>query len=119
MQLKSVDGKLTLGSAYKLFVISWIFGCHILFGAFAAIFTLIALASEQATINGVIVEGTGPILTAMIPVLLLFPVVIIIQSFIAGGMLVLGLAVYRLWRPIKITDQKERVLAPLSPPRPR
>lgn len=109
MQLKSINGKLTLGSAYKLFVISWIAGIGTIFTGFAGLIAVVSIIGGEATINGVVVEGAGPVAAQILPILILFPVIIFFQSFIFGGLLLLGVVIYRLWRPVRITDYQPAV----------
>lgn len=109
MQLKTVNGKLTLGSAYKLFVISWLVGWTSLFVVFGGIALLAMLVGGEATINGVVVEGAGPVAAEILPVLALIPVIIIFHAFMFSGLLLLGFVIYRFWRPVQITDYQPAV----------
>ena len=109
MQLKSINGKLTLGSAYKLFVVSWFVGWTSIFMVFAGIFAIASLITGQATINGEIVEGAGPVAAQLLPMLALIPVIIIFHAFMFSGLLLLGLVIYRIWRPVQITDYQPGV----------
>ncbi|SDM43598.1 hypothetical protein [Maricaulis salignorans] len=109
MQLKSINGKLTLGSAYKLFVVSWYIGWTSIFVIIGGIGLLAMLVSGQATINGEVVEGAGPVAAQLLPMLALFPIIIIFHAFVFSGLLLLGLIIYRIWRPVQITDYQPAV----------
>ena len=109
MQLKTSDGKLTLGSAYKLFVVGWIIGIG---GFFLAIFSIVILASlvgGSITFNGELVEGQPDILLTVLPMLIFLPVIVIFHAFMFGGLWLLGLVIYRLKSPITVTDTKTRL----------
>lgn len=105
MQLRTVDGNLTLGSAYKLFVWSWTLSCGLFMGAFLIIIVLVTLATGQMAVNGEMVQGRGPALMAMLPMLLLFPVFIVLHAFIFGAFLTFGAWLYRLRRPLRVIPE--------------
>ena len=109
MQLKTVNGKLTLGSAYKLFVVSWFVGWTSIFVVIGGIGLLAALVSGEAMINGEVVEVSGSGLAQFLPMLALLPVIIIFHAFAFSGFLLLGLVIYRIWRPVQVTDYQPAV----------
>lgn len=109
MQLKSINGKLTLGSAYKLFVISWIVGWGAIFIIFGGIFLLAMLVSGGAATDAVVVEGALPETAAALLSLIMLPVIIVFHAFAFSGFLLLGFVIYRLWRPVQVTDYQPAV----------
>lgn len=96
MKLRTVDGQLTLGSVYKLFVVGWIG----FWTAFAALIFLIlfviALVTGEMTINGEVIHGRAAALGMMAPMAILFPVVIVLQAFLFAGFMTGGVWLYRL-----------------------
>jgi hypothetical protein len=105
MQLRTIDGNLTLGSIYKLFVWSWLLSWSVFMGAIFLLLVLVALATGQMAVNGEMVQGRGPALMAMLPMLVLFPIIIVMQAFMFGGFLTFGAWLYRLRRPLKIVPE--------------
>lgn len=105
MQLRTVDGNLTLGSVYKLFVWSWVLSWGAFLGAILLLLTLIALVTGQMLVNGEMVQGRGSAVFAMLPMLVLFPIVIVLQGFMFAAFLTFGAWLYRLRRPLKVTPE--------------
>lgn len=105
MQLRTVNGNLTLGSVYKLFVWSWVLSWGAFMGAILLLLTLIALATGQMFVNGELVQGRGPAAFAMLPMFVLFPIVIVVQGFMFAAFLTFGAWLYRLRRPLKVAPE--------------
>ena len=105
MKLRTVDGNLTLGSAYKLFVWSWILSWGFFMGAILVLLVLITLMTGQMAVNGEIVEGRGAALAAMAPVVVAFPIIIVLHAFMFGGLLTFGTWLYRLRRPLTVVSE--------------
>lgn len=105
MNLKIRDGQLTLGSVFRLVAISWAcFGVVVVGGLFLLIF-LIGLASGTMQVNGEMVEGRGAVMAAMLPMLILVPIIVALQAVMFGGFVVAGAALYRLRRPLSVTAE--------------
>jgi uncharacterized membrane protein len=111
MQLRTVRGRLTLGSVYKLFVAGWLVSWSLLVGLILTVLVLITVATGEMLVNGVMVHGTWPVLRSMLPMLVLFPIVIVGQAFMFGGMLTLGVWLYQLRRPLLVVADEDRVPA--------
>ena len=105
MNLKTENGNLRLSSAYKLIVIAWILSWGALMGIVMLIMLLITLITGEMTVNEQVVQGRGAALMAILPMFILFPIIIILQSFMFAAMLVGGLWLYRLKRPLRILDE--------------
>lgn len=103
MNLKIRDGQLTLGSVFKLVAISWACFGVIVIGGLFLLMLLIGLASGSMSVNGDMVQGRGAVLVAMIPMVILLPIVVAIQALIFGGFVTIGAALYRQRRPLSIT----------------
>jgi len=113
MQLRLNGKQLRLTAAYRLIFTAWVLGWGFLFGTVLVLILLISLISGSMMLNGDMVEGRLEVLLALLPMLILFPLVIVFQGAIFSGLLVLGLLVYRQFKPIEIVvDQK----APVPPP---
>lgn len=57
MQLKTVDGMLTLGSVYKLFFWGWLLSWSVFVGAILLILVFVTLVTGQMMVNGEMVHG--------------------------------------------------------------
>ena len=106
MELQTKDGNLTLGSAYRLIVTAWIISWGVFVGFIMLFLILTAALTGTMMINGEMVSGRGTILMDMLPILALFPMIIVLHAFMFGGFLVFGLWVYRLKKPIKVVSDK-------------
>ena len=102
MKLIIRDGKLSFGSIYKLFVVSWSTTWIAFAGFVIAIILLGTLITGETMMNGETVEGRIPALLALAPMIILFPVVIFLQSFIFAAFLTGGVWLYSRKRPIDV-----------------
>ena len=105
MELKTVDGKLALGSAYKLFAWGWVLGWGAFMLPILVLCILIALLTGQMGVNGEMVYGRGAALMAILPLLVMFPIILVLQAFLAGAVVTFGLWLYRLRRPLSVVTQ--------------
>lgn len=105
MELRTVDGVLKPGGAFKLIATGYLLGAGAIF---VPLFVLVILATfasgAPATINGEVVEGTAGFLAAFAPLIML-PFVVAIQSVIFGGLIVFGLWLYQKRRPIRVINE--------------
>lgn len=106
MELKTKDGNLTLRSAYRLIVTAWLLSWGAFMGFILLLLFLITLLTGEMTVNGELVEGRGAALASILPMLVLFPVIIVMQAFMLGGLLTGGLWLYRLKRPLRVTSEE-------------
>ncbi len=100
MHLRSVDGKLTLGSVYRLCVVGWVVGWGLLFGVFLVLFALIVVLAGAAGAFGHQTFGAAAILVQMIPLIIMIPITVVIQAFIAAGLLTFGVWLFQTRRPL-------------------
>lgn len=108
MELKTRNGKLYLGSAYRLIVTGWMIGFGVVVGGmFLLIMLLTLLFGGTTTVNGEVVEGTGPLLAALGMGLIMVPVIIIAHAFMFGGIILLGLLIYRSRKPIRVVSDDD------------
>ena len=109
MQLKTVNGKLTLGSAYKLFVVSWFVGWTSIFVVIGGIGLLAMLVGGGTASDVLVTDGDLPPAAAALLSVVMIPVIIVFHAFVFSGLLLLGVVIYRLWRPVQVTDYQPAV----------
>ncbi len=107
MELKTKDGNLTLGSAYRLIVTAWIISWGAMAGFILLLLFLTMLLTGEMTVNGVLVQGRSEALVLMLPILVILPVIIVMHAFMFGGLMLGGLWLYRLKRPLTVTMESE------------
>lgn len=106
MKLRVKNGQLSYGSTYRFFVTSWVLGVGSLFLAMFALTFLLMLATGTGQVNGQTVTGRGALIVSMLPMVIIFPIVMLIQGFMFGGVLLFGSWLYRKFRKIEIvTDE--------------
>ena len=101
MKLSVKDGNLRLRSAFKLIFFGWLFGIGGFFVVILFLMTIIALAGGPITVNGETVSGSAA-LVQMLPMMIFMPIIIVLQGAMFAGLMVLGLLVYRTFRPIRV-----------------
>ncbi len=105
MNLRVAGGQLTLGSVFKLFAVGWICAWAALFVIVFGMLLLIVAISGTMVIDGEVVHGRGVALVQMLPLLVIFPIVIGLQSLIFGAFLTGGVWLYRLRRPLTLVTE--------------
>ncbi len=105
MNLKIRDGQLTLGSVFKLTEISWLCFGVLLAAVFMLFFVVTAVTGGEVMINGEVIQGRGAVFSALIPFLVLLPLIIAVQALILGAFVTAGAALYRLRRPLAVTAE--------------
>ncbi|MFT4954363.1 MAG: hypothetical protein ACI8U3_000734 [Brevundimonas sp.] len=106
MNLTIRDGQLTLGSVFKLVAISWLCFGVVVFGGLFLLLLLIGVASGSMVVNGDMVQGRGSVLVAMLPLLILLPIIFALQAVIFGAFATAGAALYRLRKPLSVTVER-------------
>lgn len=104
MNLKIRDGQLTLGAVFKLTAISWLCFGGILCAIFMLLFVVTAVTGGEVMINGETIQGRE-VFSAMIPFLVLLPLIIAVQALVLGAFVTAGAALYRLRRPLAVTAE--------------
>lgn len=103
MELRTENGQLKAGGAFKLIATGYLLGAGVIFlPAFAIVGVTATVSHAPVTVNGEVVEGGFAAAFGLAPLVLL-PIALAIQSVIFGGIGVLGLWLYTRWRPIRIT----------------
>lgn len=104
MELRTTGGLLKLGAAFKLVAVGYFLGAAVFFIPLFALVTVITLAAGvPPTLNGDPVEGSGGVLVAFIP-LIMVPVILAIQAVMLGGVSVAGLWLYSKRRQIRVVE---------------
>ncbi len=104
MELRTKDGQLKPGGAFKLVATGYFLGAGVIFLPLFALVAVITLAAGvPPTVDGQPAEGGGGVLFAVLT-LIMVPVVLAMQAVMLGGMAVLGLWLYQMRRPIRIVE---------------
>jgi hypothetical protein len=99
MQLRTVDGKLTLGSVYKVIVWGWVLGMSAFMIPIALIIAIDATISGQMSFNGEMIYGSGPVFMHVLPLIVMAPIIIVFHAFTFGGLITFGVDVPALATP--------------------
>ncbi|MBS0384451.1 MAG: hypothetical protein JSS00_03780 [Proteobacteria bacterium] len=102
LRLNTVNGNLTLGSVYRLFVVGWVLGFGIFFTAIALFIFVGAAITGEANINGVDVRDRAQVIAAFAPIVVVGPIIIFFQGFIFAGLMTFGVRIYRHWFPLTV-----------------
>ncbi|MBL4616251.1 MAG: hypothetical protein JKY46_01015 [Robiginitomaculum sp.] len=102
MELRVINGNLTLDSVFRLIVIGSIFSFGALVGVMMLIVVLVMLLTGDVTVNGEVIQGRVKALLEILPALLFFPVYIVVQAFSFAIFLSFGLWLYRLKHPLRV-----------------
>ena len=105
MQLRTVDGKLTLGSVYKVIVWGWLIGWSVFMIPIFLLIVIGATISGQLSFNGEMIHGSGQVFMHLLPFVLLPPIIIVFHAFMFGGLITFGVWIYRHWRPLAVTAE--------------
>jgi hypothetical protein len=104
MEIKAVDGKLSLGSLFGPIAVGYGVGAGVIF---IPMFLLVGLLSVFAP-PGVDLSGQ-PVSAAamMLPMVIMVPFILAMQAVMFGGLVLLGLAIYRNWGTLRVTSVRE------------
>lgn len=105
MQLRTVDGKLTLGSVYKVIVWGWLIGWSVLMIPIMLLIVVGGTLAGEMSVNGEMVHGRGVVFMHMLPLLVLMPIIIVMHAFMFGGLITLGVLIYRRFRPLTVVAE--------------
>jgi hypothetical protein len=104
VELRTKDGQLELGGAFKLMATGYFLGAAVIFLPLFALVSVISLAAGgPSAVNGQPAEAGGVILFAILP-LIMVPVILAMQAVMLGGLAVLGLWLYRKRKPIRVVE---------------
>ncbi len=104
MELRTKGGLLKPGGAFKLVATGYFLGAGVIFLPLFVLVTVTFMAAGvPPLVNGEPVEGSGAVLAAFLPLIML-PVILALQAVMFGGLAVLGLWVYNKRRPIRVVE---------------
>jgi|GEM_PF-681226 len=103
MEIKTVDGNLSLGSLFKPIAVGYAIGMGVIFiPMFLLMLPMFVFSPGVQGQDGQLVTGAGPILAMMMPMFVMIPIILAVQGLIIGGAILLGLSIYRTRRPIRV-----------------
>jgi hypothetical protein len=103
MQIKVVDGKLSLTSLFAPVAVGYGVGAGLIF---LPAFLLVGLVGSFAPVvdqSGQTISGAA----IFLPMVIMVPFILLMQSVIFAGLIMLGLAVYRRFGKIEVTSVRE------------
>jgi len=100
MKLQSVDGNLSSGNFFKPVAIGYVIGAGVFF-----LPMLLLTIPMMILMPGV--EGESQSMSMALSGLIMVPFILILQGVVFGGLVVLGLSIYRLRWPIRITNKAQ------------
>lgn len=104
MEIKVVDGKLSLASMFGPVAVGYAIGALVIF---LPMFLLMALLFSFAPVgvdqNG---QSLSPAITVL-PMVIMVPFIVAMQGVMMGGLVMLGLAIYRKWGSLRVTAVRE------------
>ena len=101
MKVNVIDGKLQLGSIYKLVVAGWVIGWGVFMVPMILLISVGMFFSDTAQLNGETVSGASAAIV-MLPMILLLPIVLVFHAIMFGALIIFGLWLYRKKRPIEV-----------------
>jgi hypothetical protein len=103
VEIKAVDGNVSLSSLYKPIALGYAIGMGVIFiPMFLLMLPMFVFSPGVQDQSGHLVTGPGPILAMMAPMIVMIPIILAMQGLMIGGAILLGLAIYRTRRPIRI-----------------
>jgi hypothetical protein len=104
MEIKAVDGKLSIGSLFGPVAIGYAIGAGVIFlPMFLLMGLLFAFSPGFVDQNGQNVSGAAMAL----PMIIMVPFIVVMQGVMFGGLVLLGLAIYRKWGTLRVTSVRE------------
>lgn len=92
MELRATGGQLKAGAVFQLIATGYFIGAGVIFGPLFLLATLAMSLQRPLMLLGGLIQ------------LLLLPIILGIQSVLIAGMIVLGLWLYQMRRPILVLD---------------
>lgn len=105
MQLRTVDGRLTLGSAFRLFFWGHLLGFSSFFVPITLLIVVSGALAGKMSINGEVIYGVDAVLAHTLRLVAVLPMIIVGQALMFGGLAALGLLIYRLFRPLNVRPE--------------
>lgn len=104
MEIKAVDGKLSVSSLFGPVAVGYGIGAGAIFLPMLLLFGLLSLfAPAGVDQNGQTVSTSAMLLPAFIMV----PFILAMQAVMFAGLIILGLSIYRMWGTLRVTTVRE------------
>lgn len=104
MEIKGIDGKLSLASLFGPVAVGYGIGAGVIF---IPMFLLMGLLSLFVP-SGVDQSGQTVSASAMfLPMIIMVPFILAMQAVMFGGLIMLGLSIYRTWGTLRVTSVRE------------
>ncbi|MBL8538290.1 MAG: hypothetical protein JNM59_12865 [Hyphomonadaceae bacterium] len=104
MEIKAVDGKLSLSSLFGPVAAGYAIGAGVIFvPMFLLMGLLISFAPAGVDQNG---QAVSPA-TMVLPMVVMVPFIVVMQGVMIGGLVMLGLAIYRNWGTLRVASVRE------------
>jgi hypothetical protein len=103
MEIKAVDGKLSLASLFGPVAVGYGIGAGIIF---VPMFLLVGLLSSFAPMTAQNGQTVSPAMMVL-PMVIMVPFIVALQGVMFGGLVMLGLAIYRKWGTLRVTSVRE------------
>jgi hypothetical protein len=104
MDIKVVDGKLSIGSLFVPVAAGYAIGAGAIFlPMFLLMGLIIAFSPGVVDQDGQAVSGAAMAL----PMIIMVPFIVVMQGVMFGGLVLLGLVIYRNWGTLRVTHVRE------------
>lgn len=103
MEIRAVDGKLSLGSLFGPVAVGYGIGAGVIFMPMfllmGVMFSFVPVVDQVGQpVNGAIM---------ILPMVVMVPIILVMQGAMFGGLVMLGLAIYRKWGTLRVTSVRE------------
>lgn len=104
MEIKAVEGKLSLASMFGPVAVGYAIGAGVIFvPMFLLTGLLFSFAPAGVDQNG---QPFSPA-TMILPMVVMVPFIVALQGVMIGGLVTLGLAIYRRWGKLRVIAVRE------------
>lgn len=104
MEIKAIDGKLSLASLFGPVAVGYGIGAGVIFIPMVLLMALLfSFAPAGVDQNGQTVSPAVMVL----PMIIMVPFIVVMQGVMMGGLVMLGLAIYRKWGTLRVISVRE------------
>ncbi len=103
MEIKVVDGKLSITSLFAPVAVGYAVGAGVIFLPVFLLFGIVGSFMPAIDQSGQSVSGAA----IFLPMIIMVPFMLLMQSVMFGGLIMLGLAIYRKFGKIEVTSVRE------------
>ncbi len=104
MEIKSVNGKLSVGSLFGPVAVGYAIGAGVIF------LPMFLLMGILFSFSPGFVDQSGQNVSAamfVLPMIIMVPFIVVMQGVLMGGLVLLGLAIYRKWGTLHVVAVRE------------